>query len=122
MGPDLAAIGPQQRLEAVCRTAAGCANHLGYFGRSDRSAQECNSTVGPISEKTMVFLECKEAFENMCPVNEQAQPPGPRAGQYTTKDPNAARVGRSDLFGQLCLHHEINQGIIEMKMAYLSPG
>jgi hypothetical protein len=37
--------------------------------RSDRSAQERNSTVGPISEKTLVFLECKEAFENMCPVN-----------------------------------------------------
>jgi hypothetical protein len=64
LGPDLAAIGPQQRLEAVCRSDAGCANHPGYFGRFNRSAQECNSSVGSISEQTMVFLECSEAFEN----------------------------------------------------------
>jgi hypothetical protein len=47
----------RQLLKAVCRTDAGCANHPGHFGRSDRSKQPLRRSgkatiVGPAIKAT----------------------------------------------------------------------
>src|ERR1700730_12087731 len=45
-------LDPSVPSTAVCRTEAGCANHPGYFGRSDRRAQRGETNPQTSSSKT----------------------------------------------------------------------